>query len=531
MNQDIYNSLNHLVNAAQNDLDKHRVNDVVGFLKTLEKAGIEGTVPVIQYGENDSFSLRIDEVLIQHDVLRKNIDTEPKGLRKPDIPRIASENEYVERGAELASLAEIVTDLDIHGKKIRNFGIQHLNRNSWALPITLDNGNKHFLKLYGAESLLQTGEIPTLQDLQGIAGVPQLIDNGEVDTSMRVRGDVPLIYTVTDFFEGYKTVRELLERNDFTISPKQAVHVIDQVLEVLEHVHGTGRLHRDISESNVMLNEEYNVKVIDFGTAKKIENIEQEVLVGIQGFIPPEYDRNYEREGTLPGPGSDLFQAGTLLYQLMTNGKYKTLLQIVGTKHANGNIKGEAERNVQLREIEEGSATVCLHELERKYRKQIGDVIRTAVDWKIEERYETAEEMRFALRLLGKRLPEQSAREIIESFKEADESGWHQYSPDSASRKLLDSPYSTQVFRELALHWPAAAAAGGKGFNGASSRDADNQELAMKVLYGLLADPAMVMDNQVINHTQGQSKISECQAVAQALHDYAFLKDHFRQKK
>lgn len=48
-----------------------------------------------------------------------------------------------------------------------------------------------------------------------------------------------------------------------------------QVLEGLQHIHGHGVVHRDLKPENILLDDNLNVKITDFGFARKLAPGEQ----------------------------------------------------------------------------------------------------------------------------------------------------------------------------------------------------------------------------------------------------------------
>ena len=58
----------------------------------------------------------------------------------------------------------------------------------------------------------------------------------------------------------------------------------------MRYLHGKNIMHRDLKSHNLMLDEEYRVKVTDFGTAKHLSQIKSKAFteVGTLGYVAPE---------------------------------------------------------------------------------------------------------------------------------------------------------------------------------------------------------------------------------------------------
>jgi serine/threonine-protein kinase len=92
--------------------------------------------------------------------------------------------------------------------------------------------------------------------------------------------DHPYICTVHDFIEGEDCdflVLELVKGNSLREAMKKALDystkmsIARQLLEVLVAVHGQGVIHRDLKPENVMVTENGDVKVLDFGLSRSAE--------------------------------------------------------------------------------------------------------------------------------------------------------------------------------------------------------------------------------------------------------------------
>src|SRR5262249_13008138 len=74
-------------------------------------------------------------------------------------------------------------------------------------------------------------------------------------------------FIVMEYIKG-KTLSDLLHESALTIS--RAVEIIEAVAEALGVAHQRGIIHRDIKPSNVLVDDSWQVKVLDFGLAKQM---------------------------------------------------------------------------------------------------------------------------------------------------------------------------------------------------------------------------------------------------------------------
>ncbi|MFI9807715.1 protein kinase [Streptomyces sp. NPDC052301] len=97
-----------------------------------------------------------------------------------------------------------------------------------------------------------------------------------------------------------------------TMGPREAARVGLEVLGALEAAHAAGVLHRDVKPDNVLLGRHDRVVLTDFGIAQ-IEGDSR--LTDTGGFVgSPEYIAPERVLGQRPGPASDLWSLGVLLY-------------------------------------------------------------------------------------------------------------------------------------------------------------------------------------------------------------------------
>lgn len=128
-------------------------------------------------------------------------------------------------------------------------------------------------------------------------------------------------YLVMEYLKG-RTVRNLLL--DGPLPEERALDILRQLLEALIYAHAEGFVHRDLKPANLFLADlptsEGHLKVLDFGFVK---------LLGEQGagepdltqsgfaFGTPSYMSPEQASGGQTGPGSDVYSAGVLLYEML----------------------------------------------------------------------------------------------------------------------------------------------------------------------------------------------------------------------
>lgn len=113
-----------------------------------------------------------------------------------------------------------------------------------------------------------------------------------------------------------ETLEQRLQR-DGSLPVDEALHIGHEVSLGLDAAHTLGLLHRDIKPANLWLERDTGrVKILDFGLAQVAlgeQSLTQEgTLLGTPAYMSPE-----QAESREPGPGSDLFSLGCVLYHAL----------------------------------------------------------------------------------------------------------------------------------------------------------------------------------------------------------------------
>ena len=121
-------------------------------------------------------------------------------------------------------------------------------------------------------------------------------------------------YIVMELIEGI-TLKQYMEKRG-QLNWREGLHFVTQIMRGLRHAHSRGIVHRDIKPQNIMVLRDGSVKVADFGIAclsNSGETLTQEALGSVH-YISPE-----QAKGDRIDARSDIYSAGVVLYELLTN--------------------------------------------------------------------------------------------------------------------------------------------------------------------------------------------------------------------
>jgi serine/threonine-protein kinase len=137
-------------------------------------------------------------------------------------------------------------------------------------------------------------------------GVVQVYDQGQHDG---------VAYLAMEYVPG-RTLRDLM-RERGTLTPREALDLLEPILDALGAAHAAGLVHRDVKPENVLLADDGRIKVADFGLARAIEGssatTRSSVVIGTVAYLAPEQVR-----AGVSDARSDVYGVGVVLFELLT---------------------------------------------------------------------------------------------------------------------------------------------------------------------------------------------------------------------
>ena len=127
-----------------------------------------------------------------------------------------------------------------------------------------------------------------------------------------------------------------------------AISIAKQICEGLEEAHSLGIVHRDLKPNNIMIDDNGNARIMDFGIARTVKG---KSITGSGAMIgTPEYMSPEQVEAKEIDQRSDIYSLGIIMYEMLT-GRLPFEADTpfaIGVKHKSEAPKNPKEFNPQI---------------------------------------------------------------------------------------------------------------------------------------------------------------------------------------
>ena len=126
-----------------------------------------------------------------------------------------------------------------------------------------------------------------------------------------------LYYFVMEYVDGRTVYDDIVKHK--RLSEAEAIDIIIQIADALQHAHERGLIHRDVKPKNIMITKEGVAKLADMGLARAVSDKEMAEAEAGKAFGTPYYISPEQIRGEVKiGPPADIYSLGATLYHMVT---------------------------------------------------------------------------------------------------------------------------------------------------------------------------------------------------------------------
>lgn len=276
-----------------------------------------------------------------------------------DETKMLDEGATLPKGTVLQGRYEIIRTVGIGG-----MGAVYQARDKRFTKVT---------KLCAVKEMINSAPDPQLRELS--------IKNFEREANILATLNHPAIPKIFDYFsEGSRSylvmefvrgqdLESLLQRTASFLPEEEVVSWALQICDVLSYIHShkpSPIVFRDLKPSNIMLNDQERIVLIDWGIAKVFQTDQKGTMIGTEGYSPPEQYRG------IAEPRGDVYALGATMHHLLTQRDPRHEPPFTFHEHPPRSLNPQVSERLET-------------------------VMMKALQYEIEDRYSSTEEMKLAL--------------------------------------------------------------------------------------------------------------------------------------
>ncbi len=184
--------------------------------------------------------------------------------------------------------------------------------------------------------------------------------------------DNGVYYIVMEYIEG-KTLKQLLKKRG-TLTLSESIDIMLQLTDGMAHAHDSYIIHRDLKPQNIMIKDDGQIKITDFGIAMALNATQLTQTNSVMGsvhYLPPE-----QASGKRCTTKSDIYSMGIIFYELLS-----------------GSLPFKGDNAVEIALKHMRDPLPSLREDNSAIPQSIENIIRRATAKNPKNRYENAKEM------------------------------------------------------------------------------------------------------------------------------------------
>lgn len=181
-----------------------------------------------------------------------------------------------------------------------------------------------------------------------------------------------IYYIVMEYVKGC-TLKEYI-KDKGKINYIETLNIVRQIALALEHAHKNGVIHRDIKPHNILMTEDGNVKVTDFGIARATSSTTVTNMGKVMGSV--HYFSPEQARGGYTDHRTDIYSLGIVMYEMLT-----------------GKLPFDADSpiTIALKHIQE--PYIEPRSIDPTIPKAVNDIVVKAMEKDINKRYQSARDM------------------------------------------------------------------------------------------------------------------------------------------
>lgn len=186
------------------------------------------------------------------------------------------------------------------------------------------------------------------------------------------------IFLISKYVKGENIDKYLESMADTPSRIDKVCNAVCQVLNALEYIHSRGVVHRDIKPSNIMIEEGYNVRLMDLGIARMNDgnSFSKFGFIGTPQYSAPEQILREKTGMVQINASTDIYALGITFYELLTG---------------RNPFNSEVETDVLTRQLRETLPT------DKSIPKRLMQVIWKATEKEQSQRFQKASDFRQAI--------------------------------------------------------------------------------------------------------------------------------------